>query len=180
MRPLLARHRCPTAAGGNEINPPFMEIRRATRADVPAVVDLIRLLAEFERLPPPDGEAGERLARDAFDHDPPRIELWVADDGGRVVAYAACFASYSTFRARPSLFLEDLFVHPAARRRGIARRFLAYLRAEAERRGCGRFEWMVLGWNQDAIALYREIGAELQGDWQLYRIDLTGRSTPPP
>ena len=158
-----------------------MVIRRATRADVPAVASLIRLLAEFERLPPPDDGAGDRLARDAFDCDPARVELWVADDdGGSVVAYAACFASYSTFGARPSLFLEDLFVHPAARRRGIARRFLAHLRAEAERRGCGRFEWMVLGWNQDAIALYRAIGAELQADWQLYRIDLTGRSTLPP
>ena len=158
-----------------------MEIRRATRADVPAVVELIRLLAEFERLPPPDEGAGDRLARDAFDGDTPRVELWVADDdGGRVVAYAATFASYSTFGARPSFFLEDLFVHPDARRRGIARRFLAHLRAEAERRGCGRFEWMVLRWNQDAIALYRAIGAELQEDWQLFRIDLTGRSTLPP
>ncbi|HTE55694.1 MAG TPA: GNAT family N-acetyltransferase [Kofleriaceae bacterium] len=157
-----------------------MEIRRATREDGPAVVDLIRCLAEFERLPPPDDDAAGRLVRDAFERSPPRVDLWVADDGGRVVAYAACFESYSTFRALPTLFLEDLFVHPSARRRGVATRLLAELRDEAERRGCGRFEWFVLDWNEDAKALYRGVGAEIMPDWQLVRVDLRGRSTRPP
>jgi len=89
-----------------------------------------------------------------------------------VVAYAACFTTYSTFRARPSLFLEDLFVHPAARRRGVATALLARLRQVAEERGCGRFEWMVLDWNRDAQALYAGIGAELLADWRLVRLDL--------
>jgi GNAT superfamily N-acetyltransferase len=148
-----------------------MHIRRATRDDGPAVVDLVRSLATFEKLPPPDEAAEARLLRDAFEASPPRFDVWVAvDDGGRVVAYAACFETYSTFLARPKLFLEDLFVHPSARRQGIARRLLEHLRGEAVARGCARFEWFVLEWNQDAKALYREMGAEVEADWQLVRL----------
>lgn len=157
-----------------------MQIRRAVRDDGPAIVDLIRCLAEFEKLPPPDAAAGARLLRDAFDAAPPRFELWVADEGGRVVGYAACFESYSTFRALPTFFLEDLFVHPSARRQGIATRMLAELRAEAERRGCGRFEWYVLRWNTAAKALYRGVGAEILADWELVRVELRDPETPPP
>ncbi len=150
-----------------------MHIRRATRDDGPAVVELIRSLARFEKLPPPDAAAEERLLRDAFATTPPRVEFWVAvDDGDHAVGYAACFESYSTFLARPTLFLEDLFVHPSARRQGIARRLLEHLRGEAVARGCGRFEWFVLNWNEDAKSLYRAIGADLEQDWQLVRIGL--------
>ena len=147
-----------------------MEIRPARAADGPRIVELIRLLARFENLPEPDDEAARRLCNHAFEER--RLELWVAEEGGEVVAYAACFTTYSTFRARPSLFLEDLFVHPAARRRGVATALLARLRQVAEERGCGRFEWMVLDWNRDAQALYTGIGAELLADWRLVRIDL--------
>src|SRR5687768_10791825 len=108
MRPPAARHRCPRRRRRNEIDQAFMDIRRATPADGPAIVELIRCLAEFEKLPPPDAAAEARLLADAFG-DRTRLELWVADDGGRVLAYAATFETYSTFRARPSLFLEDLF-----------------------------------------------------------------------
>jgi GNAT superfamily N-acetyltransferase len=149
-----------------------MEIRPARPDDVPAICELIRALARFENLPPPDHEAERRLARDAFASDPPRLQLWVAADGERLTAYAATFESYSTFLARPSLFLEDLFVHPDARRRGVATAMLARLRQEAERRCCGRFEWMVLDWNQDAQTLYRGIGARIHGDWRLVRLEL--------
>jgi len=150
-----------------------MHIRRATRDDGPAVVELIRSLARFEKLPPPDAAAEERLLRDAFGTTPPRVELWVAVDAGdQVVGYAACLESYSTFLARPSLFLEDLFVHPSARRQGIARRLLEHLRGEAVARGCGRFEWFVLSWNEDAKSLYRTIGASVEEDWQLVRVAL--------
>jgi len=150
-----------------------MHIRLATSADGPAIVGLVRALAEYEKLPPPDQAAEERLLRDAFATTPPRVQFWVAaDERGEIVAYAACFETYSTFRARPSLYLEDLFVHPAARRRGLATSMLAHLREEAERRQCGRFEWTVLEWNQDAMALYQGIGAEILHDWRLVRLDL--------
>jgi GNAT superfamily N-acetyltransferase len=147
-----------------------MEIRPAQPSDGPRIVELIRLLARFEKLPEPDDEAARRLCVDAFDAG--RLELWVADEGGEVVAYAACFTSYSTFRARPTLFLEDLFVHPASRRRGVATAMLARLRREAEARGCGRFEWMVLDWNAPAQELYAGIGATMLPEWRLVRIDL--------
>ena len=147
-----------------------MEIRPAQAADGPRIVELIRLLAEFEKLPPPDAAAERRLIADAFEAR--RLELWVAEEAGAVIAYAACFTAYSTFRARPTLFLEDLFVHPSARRRGVATALLARLRAEAEQRGCGRFEWMVLDWNVEAQKLYAGIGAAMLPEWRLVRIDL--------
>ena len=151
----------------------MITVRRATPADAPAYLALVRALADFEKLPPPDQAAGERLVADAF-CDPPRYELWVAELDSRIGAYAVTFPTYSTFRGRPTLFLEDLFVHPDHRRRGVARAVLAHLRDEAERRGCGRFEWNVLDWNVDAQALYRTVGARPLPDWQLWRVDLPG------
>lgn len=149
-----------------------MEIRRARPADGPAYLSLVRALAEFESLAPPDAAACERLLVDAFS-DPPRYELWVAElEPRRVVAYAVTFTTYSTFRALPTLFLEDLFVHPDARRRGVATRMMNHLKALAVERGCGRFEWMVLDWNEDAQGLYRGLGADMKPDWRLMRIDL--------
>ncbi|MEM9492257.1 MAG: GNAT family N-acetyltransferase [Myxococcota bacterium] len=169
-----------------------MEIRRAVPADGPAFLALVHALAEFENLPPPDSEAGGRLLKDAF-ADPPRFALWVvpraavqngasasASDGDGsdtqelppLVAYAVTFATYSTFLARPTLYLEDLFVHPAARRRGIATALLAFLRKRAIEQGCGRMDWSVLDWNRGALALYSKLGAEYMSSWQLMRIDL--------
>ena len=147
-----------------------MEVRPARRDDGPRIFELISLLAEFEELPAPDVSVRDRLLADAFERQ--LYELWVAELDGQVAAYAACFTSYSTFRARPTLFLEDLFVHPSARRRGVATAMLARLRGEAERRECGRFEWMVLDWNATAQALYTAVGATIHPAWRLVRIDL--------
>jgi GNAT superfamily N-acetyltransferase len=151
-----------------------MVIRRATPADGPAYLSLVQSLAEFEKLPPPDAGARDRLIADAF-ADPPRYDLWVADDAPAadpIAAYAVTFMTYSTFLARPTLFLEDLFVHPRARRRGIATQMLAHLRDEAEARSCGRFEWNVLDWNVDAQKLYESVGAKMLPDWRLMRVVL--------
>lgn len=146
-------------------------IRRAVPADGPAYLALVRALASFEQLPGPDPAAEARLIADAF-AEPPRYELWVAERDAAIVAYAVTFATYSTFLAKPTLYLEDLFVHPDARRGGVASAVLAHLRAEAEARGCGRFEWMVLDWNTDAQQLYARIGAEEQAVWRLWRVML--------
>lgn len=149
-----------------------MEIRRASPQDGPAYLALVHDLAAFEKLPPPDAAACERLLRDAF-ADPPRYELWVAEIApGEIVSYAVTFMTYSTFLARPTLYLEDLFVHPRARRRGIATAMLRHLRDLAEQRGCGRMEWTVLDWNTDALALYERVGAEVKGEWQLMRMTI--------
>ena len=155
--------------------PGLAAVRRAVPADAGAYLALVQALADFEKLPAPDAAARERLIADAF-ADPPRYELWVAALAGegseRVVAYAVTFTTYSTFLARPTLYLEDLFVHPDARRRGVATAVLARLRAEAKARGCGRFEWMVLDWNRDAQVLYEGIGARMLGEWRLMRVEV--------
>lgn len=148
-----------------------MIIRRARREDAGAVIGLIRALAEFEGLRGPSEEEEARLREDGFG-DRPRIDVHVAELDGEVVAYAISFFTYSTFRARPTLFLEDLYVHPRARRRGVATALLTHLRDLAVERGCGRFEWMVLDWNVDAQALYERLGARRLDEWRLYRIEL--------
>jgi GNAT superfamily N-acetyltransferase len=142
-------------------------IRPATAGDLPAVIALVRALADFEKLPGPDEAAAARLIED-FARG--RFSLLVADAGGVVVGYALYFFTYSTFLARPSLYLEDLFVHPAARRRAIGERFMQKLAAEAAQQGCGRFEWCVLDWNVRAQEFYRSLGAELLAEWRVCRV----------
>jgi GNAT superfamily N-acetyltransferase len=146
-------------------------VREARREDAPAIVALIRALAEFERLPGPDADAAARLAEHGFGARP-HFESLVAESDGRIVAYAIFVTTYSTFRVRPTLFLEDIFVHPDARRRGIATRMMERLRTLAVERDCGRFEWMVLDWNAGAQALYAKLGAQQLDDWRLCRVDL--------
>lgn len=145
-------------------------IRPAERSDVPRVVDLIRELADFERLPGPDETAARRLEEHAFGRAP-RCEILVAEAEGAVVAYALYFTTYSTFLARPSLYLEDLFVRPAFRRRGIATAFLRELAALAVARECGRFEWAVLDWNVAAQDFYVSLGAKVMQEWRVCRVD---------
>jgi len=151
------------------VNDPFV-VRPARPEDAPAFIALVRALAEFEKLPGPTDEAVQRLIEHAF-CERPWYQILVAELDGRVVAYAAFFFNYSTFLARPSLYLEDLFVHPSARGRGIASDMMRRLAALAVERGCGRFEWSVLDWNRGAQGFYERLGAQHVGDWQLYRLE---------
>jgi GNAT superfamily N-acetyltransferase len=148
-----------------------VKVRPARPEDGATFVSLVQALADFEKLPGPTPEAAARLVADAFG-ERPKFELFMAEIDGDVVAYAATFTTYSTFLARPTLFLEDLFVHPRGRRRGVATEVMRYLRAEAERRGYGRFEWNVLDWNVDAQRFYEGLGAEVLREWRLCRIVL--------
>ncbi len=142
-------------------------IRAGEPRDLPAVVGLVGALAEFEKLEGPDDAAARRLADD---FGAGRYSLLVAERAGVVVGYALYFFTYSTFLARPSLYLEDLFVHPSARGGGVGERFMRALAKEAERRGCGRFEWTVLDWNVDAQKFYRRLGAEILPGWWTCRV----------
>ena len=146
-------------------------VRDARREDAPAIVALIAALAEFESLPGPDADAAARLVEHGFGARR-HFESLVAEADGAIVAYAIFFTTYSTFRMRPTLFLEDIFVHPDVRRRGITTKMMETLRALATERGCGRFEWMVLDWNAGAQALYAKLGAKQLADWRLCRVDL--------
>ncbi|MBN1207122.1 MAG: GNAT family N-acetyltransferase [Myxococcaceae bacterium] len=144
-------------------------IRPATAADVPALVQLIRALSEYEKLSHQVVVDEARLREHLFGARP-YAEVLLAEDAGRVVGYALYFHSYSTFLGRPSLYLEDLFVLPELRGRGHGKALLARLARIAVERDCGRFEWMVLDWNTPAIQFYEALGAALVPEWKLCRM----------
>ena len=100
----------------------------------------------------------------------PVAEAVVAEVDGGVVGFALFFTNFSTFLAQPGLYLEDLYVQPAHRRTGLGQALLKHLGALAVERGCGRFEWSVLDWNEDAIRFYERMGATVMGDWRICRV----------
>ena len=144
-------------------------VRAATRADVPMIAELIRGLARFERL-----EHEVVMTEDLLDAglfgDRPYAEVVVAEDGAIALGFALFFYNFSTFLGRPGIYLEDLFVLPEHRGRGIGRTLLAHLARLAVERGCGRLEWSVLDWNSDAIRFYERLGATANSDWTVYRL----------
>lgn len=146
-------------------------LRRAGRADAPAVIGLIIALAEFENLPPPDAEAQARLVEHGFG-DSPQFEVLLAEAEGvpGPVGYALLLQTYSTFLAQPTLHLEDVFVLPEYRKRGIGKALLRRCVQAAFERGCGRLEWTCLDWNTNAQALYERMGARRMKEWYLYRM----------
>jgi GNAT superfamily N-acetyltransferase len=144
-------------------------IRPAVRADVAAIVRLIHGLAEFEKLTHLVQVTPESLAPHLFGARPV-AEALVAERAGRVVAFALFFTNFSTFLALPGLYLEDLFVEPQARGQGIGQALLEHLARLAATRGCGRFEWSVLDWNEGAIRFYQRMGATVMPDWRICRI----------
>jgi GNAT superfamily N-acetyltransferase len=144
-------------------------IRPARPADVPAVLTLIRALARYERLE--DEVVGtEADLREHLFGAHPRAEVSLVEEGGHITAFALFFHNYSTFLCKPGLYLEDLFVLPDHRRKGHGRALLAHLAGIALERGCGRFEWSVLNWNEPAVAFYRSLGAVILDDWRVFRV----------
>lgn len=147
-------------------------IRPGGRHDGQAFTQLVSALADFEKLPAPDADAQARLIEDAFG-DKPRLEVWMAIVPGQraPVGYAALLETYSSFLAKPTLYIEDIFVLPDMRRRGIGRALLLNAVKLARARGCGRVEWTALDWNVGAQQLYeRELGAQRMSEWHLYRM----------
>ena len=144
-------------------------LRPATPADVPAILECIRRLAEYERLAHECVATEERLRETLFGATP-SAEVVLAFAGDEPAGFALWFQSYSTFLAKPGLYLEDLFVYPRHRGRGLGRQLLQYLARVAVERDYGRVEWSVLDWNVDAIGFYRSIGAELLDDWRRCRL----------
>jgi hypothetical protein len=145
-------------------------LRPAGPADMPAVVGLITELAEFEQLTHLLQVTPQALGPHLFGPRPV-AECWVADAGDAgLVAFALCFTNFSTFLGKPGLYLEDLYVQPAWRGHGLGRALLQRLGRLAVERGCGRFEWSVLDWNQGAIDFYRRMGATVMPDWRICRV----------
>lgn len=133
------------------------------------IAELIRGLARFEKLEHEVNLTDERLAAGLFGPRP-YAEAVLAEEDGRPVAFALFFHNFSTFLARPGIYLEDLFVLPDHRGHGIGRALLTHLARLAVERGCGRLEWAVLDWNSEAIGFYERLGARPNQDWTTYRV----------
>ena len=144
-------------------------VRAAVDADVPAILALIRDLAEFEQLAHLV-RATEDDLRCALFGTPPTAEVLIAECDGEIAGFALFFHNFSTFLGRRGLWLEDLYVSPGFRRRGCAQALLRRLAAIAAERGCGRFEWAVLDWNVDAIRFYEALGGTVLPDWRIVRV----------
>jgi GNAT superfamily N-acetyltransferase len=144
-------------------------IRAAQPADLEAIYALIRELAEFEKLTHLLVATPAELGAALFGPRP-AIEAIVGVRDQRVVAYALFFHNYSTFLGKRGLYLEDLYVQPAQRGTGLGKRLLGHLAALAVERQCGRFEWTVLDWNQNAIEFYEKLGATVLPDWRVVRL----------
>jgi len=144
-------------------------LRIATDADVPLIRELIEGLAEYERLRH-ECVATDDLLRQTLFGAKPFAEVVIAEWEGAPAGFALFFHNYSTFLARPGIYLEDLFVRPEHRARGIGKALLQHLASLAVARGCGRLEWSVLDWNVDAIGFYEKLGARPQDDWTVYRV----------
>lgn len=154
---------------GTEV-PPDFTLRAAVAGDVPAIVGLIRELADFEKLTHLLEVTPESLAPHLFGPKPV-VECWVAEmPGGSLVAFALTFTNFSTFLAKPGLYLEDLYVQPAHRGSGLGKALLLHLGRTAVERGYGRFEWSVLDWNENAIRFYEKMGATVMPDWRICRV----------
>ena len=146
-----------------------MALRRATRADVPEILRLIRALAEYEKLSQDVVATEAQLAQTLFG-ERPAAEVLLAEEGARAVGFALFFQNYSTFLGKPGIYLEDLFVEPAFRGKGLGKQLLQAIARLAVERGCGRFEWAVLDWNEPAIGFYQSLGARPMADWTVMRL----------
>jgi GNAT superfamily N-acetyltransferase len=148
-----------------------MTVAPLTEARFDQFVGLIRALADYEQLDPPDAAARARLRADAFAARP-RFEAALAlDAAGQAIGYAIWFETYSSLLARPTMYLEDLFVLEAARRSGAGSLLFDHVRALGAERGCGRMEWQVLAWNTLARDYYHRRQATWMKDWLIYRLE---------
>ncbi len=146
-----------------------IRIRFATIDDVSLILTLIRGLADYERLAH-EAVVTEANIRESLFGERPAAEVLVAEVDNDAAGFALFFHNYSTFLGRPGLYLEDLFVFPAHRGRGIGRALMSRLAELAIERKCGRFEWWVLDWNESAIRFYESLGARAMSDWTVYRL----------
>lgn len=154
-------------------NTSMFSIRPATAEDIPLILEFIRELAEYEKAPQEAVATEAHLRRHGFS-DQPKFRVLIAEWSGEPAGFAFFFYHYSTWLGRPTLFLEDLFVRPRFRRRGIGKALFFHLVKLAVQEGCGRFEWQVLDWNTPAIKFYESLGAQTLKRWLTMR--LTGEA----
>jgi GNAT superfamily N-acetyltransferase len=140
-----------------------IKLRKGRREDTEQFLGLVLSLARFEHLEPPSAEGKKRLADDLFNKK--RIRLFVAAEGKKLVGYALYYYSYSSFTAKPTLYLEDLYVLEEYRKKGVGFALFRRCVDEATVKGCGRMEWSVLTWNEKALKFYEKLGARRMTDW---------------
>ncbi len=133
-----------------------VSVRAATPKDVDVFLALVDGLADYEKLPRPNSEARARLIRDGFTSPRPRFEALLGELNGKPVGYAIIFETYSSFLALPTLYLEDIFALPEARKKKVGYALFMHCVREAVRRGCGRMEWLVLAWNRAGSVIFCE------------------------
>jgi GNAT superfamily N-acetyltransferase len=146
-------------------------IRNATATDVPLILSFIKELAEYENLSSEVVATEEILTESLFGEPSSSAEVVIGYYKNEPVAFALFFHNFSTFLGKPGLYLEDLYVNPEMRGKGIGKVLILYLANLAKKRGCGRFEWWVLDWNKSAIQFYHSIGARPMDEWTVQRVD---------
>ena len=146
-----------------------IRIRPGIESDVPVILEMIRGLADYEKLAHVV-TATEDLLRETLFGSKPAAEVLLAYQDLECAGFALFFPNYSTFLARPGIYLEDLFVKPHLRGKGIGFALLIRLAEIAHERGCGRMEWEVLDWNEPSIQFYKKLGAEPMNEWTRYRL----------
>ena len=146
-----------------------LEIRSARKTDVSLLAEFIRGIAEYEKLLD-QVVADESTLHESFFGSRPSAEALIVEWDGKPAGFAVFFENFSTFMGRSGLYLEDLYVKPEYRRKGIGKALLAHLAGIATERGCPRFEWVALDWNRNAIDLYEKLGAEHLSEWRIFRL----------
>ena len=145
-------------------------IRDASYDDSKEIIRLIIELADFEKLEPPDEDARKRLINDAFGASP-YFSVMIAESDKKAIGYAFYFYTYSSFLAKRTLYLEDIYITNEFRGRGIGKQFMAKLKEKAIEEKCGRMEWVVLDWNINAIRFYEKLGARELKEWKTFRME---------
>ena len=153
-----------------QVHTPALKIRQATKRDVPTILAFVRGIAEYEKLGDQVRTTAARLRKHGFG---PRayFHTLICSRAGKPIGFALYFFTYSTFAARPTLYIEDIFVIPEERRQGAGKALLNALARVAAKRECGRMEWAVLDWNRPAIQFYEQLGARLMKEWVLTRLE---------
>lgn len=148
-----------------------INIRPARKTDSKVILKLIDELAEFEKLAPPDSKGKRKLIKDAFS-EKPLFYVLLAESDSKIIGYAFYFFTYSSFLAKKTLYLEDIFISREHRNKGIGKLFFKDLINIAKKNKCGRIEWVVLDWNKNAIEFYSKLGAEELKEWKTFRMKL--------
>jgi len=148
---------------------PEITLRKANREDSPIILNFIKALAEYEKLSDAVSATPEQLETTLFDQNAAKVIL--AEVDGQPAGFALYFYNYSTFLAKPGLYLEDLYVYPEYRKSGVGKALFNALKEQARAEGCGRMEWSVLDWNKDAWEFYEAQGAIAMEEWTVHRIE---------